>query len=386
MTVRERQWRGKDGRVRTTKVVDFVFTHANGTKERIRKRSPVQTRRGAEAYEREVRNALLQGTYRREETEPEGQQTAPRPPRFDTFSDQYLRAWATPRNKRSTLQDKKSHLRKRLGPRFGRFRIDRIGTKEIDMFTADMLEEEIRPNTINNYLRTLGDMLSAALEWGYISRRPKIRKLKTDSEFDFLEFAECDRLLEAATGQGRTMILVAVRTGLRRGELIALRWEDVDLVAGRLLVRFSATRGVVDVPKSGHGREVPLSRQALRALKAHRHLQGKYVFCRDDGRMLNQDDVPELLHAACRRAGLRKVGWHVLRHTFASHLVMRGEPLKSVQELLGHASITTTMRYAHLSPNVRRDAVNHLDAPAPRHGTYVAHDGAPKSESRLRGG
>jgi site-specific recombinase XerD len=106
--------------------------------------------------------------------------------------------------------------------------------------------------------------------------------------------------------------------------------------------------------------------------------------------MLNQDDVPDPLYRACRKAGLRKVGWHTLRHSFASHLVMRGEPLKSVQELLGHSSITTTMRYAHLSPNVCRDAVNNLDAEAPRHGTWVAHDGAPKSESRphfqFRGG
>ena len=67
------------------------------------------------------------------------------------------------------------------------------------------------------------------------------------------------------------------------------------------------------------------------------------------------------LHRICRKAGLRKIGWHVLRHTFASHLAMRGVPLRGIQELLGHASITMTMKYAHLSPDARRDYVQLLD-------------------------
>ena len=99
----------------------------------------------------------------------------------------------------------------------------------------------------------------------------------------------------------------------------------------------------------------------LAALKGHRHLRGKLVFCAADGRMLTKNECKHPLWRACRRAGLRQVGWHMLRHTFASHLVMRGAPLKAVQELLGHASIEMTMRYAHLSPDARKDAVGLLD-------------------------
>jgi integrase len=193
---------------------------------------------------------------------------------------------------------------------------------------------------------------------------PEIIWLKAPKpEFDFLSFEEAERLLVAADPQWYTMILIALRTGLRQGELIGLRWEDVDLVAGRLLVRQSIVRGNVGTPKSGKPREIPLSEQARTALKRYRHLKGELVFSDQDGNPLNKGECKWPLWRTCKKAGLRRIGWHVLRHTFASHLTMRGVPLKAVQELLGHATIEMTMRYAHLSPSVRRDAVQALDAP-----------------------
>ena len=162
------------------------------------------------------------------------------------------------------------------------------------------------------------------------------------------------------------MIIVGLTTGLRQGELLALRWEDVDLVSGRLLVRRAVTRGVIGTPKSGKSREIPLGRRGARGAQAHRHLRGELVFCDDGGRMLTQGRVQVAARGArARRPGLRRIGWHVLRHTFASHLVMRGAPLKAVQELLGHATIEMTMRYAHLSPDVpqgRRSAAGRRSA------------------------
>src|SRR5215472_14600564 len=129
--------------------------------------------------------------------------------------------------------------------------------------------------------------------------------------------------------------------------------------------RLSNWRGQVGSPKNGRSREVPLSDETVRILKAHRHLRGELVFCDERGESLAYEAGRDPLRRACRRAGLRNVGWHTLRHTFASHLAMRGVPLKAIQELMGHSTIEMTMRYAHLSPTVKRDAVAQLDAPVP---------------------
>ena len=211
---------------------------------------------------------------------------------------------------------------------------------------------------------------------------PKIRRLKVQKpSFDFLDFDEAIRLEDAARkapAPWRAMIPFALWSGLRIGELRALRWDDLDFVSGVLHVR----RAVDDVgdlqpPKGGQARIVDLPKKALALLRKHRHEHGPYVFCQEDGSMLTRwsceprsrgADVPDgPLARICRKAGLRRVGWHMLRHTYASHLMMRGAKPVEVQELLGHASLTMTMRYSHLSPGARRAAAKLLDAAPPRH-------------------
>jgi len=146
------------------------------------------------------------------------------------------------------------------------------------------------------------------------------------------------------------------------------------------VVRQATWQGHVGTPKSGREREIPIADDLLASLKVHRHLRGELVFCREGGRPLDHNRMQHILWRAARRAGLRRVGWHALRHTFASHLVILGRSLKEVQELLGHSSITMTMRYAHLAPQMKVDAVNALAqhaadarrmAPAWHHGDTV---------------
>jgi integrase len=307
-------------------------------------------------------------------------------PTFEKFAEQFM-AIAKTKNKPSEVDTKDMILRVHLNPWFGKKRLDEVGYAEIQDYVARKLrnadddKKGLSKKTVNNHLTVLRRLLMVAKKRTLIDSVPEIEWLKAPKpDFDFFDFDEAARLVTAADGEWRCMIIVALRTGLRQGELLALRWEDVDLQKGLLRVRQSVTRGQVTEPKSGRSRDVPLSDHALSALKLQRHLRGPLVFCAGDGRMLGKEECKHPLWRASKRAGLRRIGWHVLRHSFASHLAMRGVPLKVVQELLGHATMEMTMRYAHLSPNVPRDAVKLLDA---GRGTHVAPNGATASSAAV---
>jgi len=277
--------------------------------------------------------------------------------------------------KPSTIKTKASDFRNHIVPRLGDLRLDEVTYAVIEDFKLALAQSQamrikhkrtLSPKTIHNLLVHVSDMLGVARKRGLFAAVPEIDWIKIPpQEFDFLDFDEAERLIAGATGEWRTMILVATRTGMRKGELLGLRWEDVDLSAGRINVRQNYVKGVFGLPKSGKPREIPMGDDVIEVLRAHRHNRGPLVFCDAAGKVLTEGQLGWPLKRALKRAGLRSIGWHVLRHTFASHLAMRGVPLKVIQELLGHSSIVTTMRYAHLAPHVARDAVRVLDRVRP---------------------
>ncbi len=353
MSVRKR----KDGRWEA-----YVVTKVDGVRERIRKSAA--TKEQALRLERDIRTKLDRGELR----------PATKAPLFSEWAKEFLDVYVSANNKPSEQAAKKTIVETHLVPFFGDMRIDQIGRRTIETYKAKQLKtvtrsgEPTSPKTINNRLTVLRRMLSLAHEYEMIPAVPKVKWLKVpQAKFRFFSFEEAELVLDKAEPEWRPMLLVAMRTGLRRGELLALRWEDVDLTHGRIVVNRSVWKGQEGTPKGGRSREVPLSSEAKEALRSlpSRFAKG-YVF--GDGKTrLTHGEVKHPLWRACVAAGLPKAGWHVCRHTFASHLVMRGVPLKAVQELMGHADIQTTMRYAHLSPDVRTDAVAQLDRrPAPR--------------------
>ena len=285
--------------------------------------------------------------------------------------------YAAVNNKRSEQMAKRRMLDTHLIPYFGRMLLSEIRVRQIEAFKAAQQEggmhgRKLKAKTINNNLAVLSRMLNCAVEWEYLESAPKVRWLKAQRvQMRFLEFEDADRLLQAAEpGLERTMMLVALRTGLRIGELLALRWDDVDLQRRQVHVRQSSMRGHIDTPKSGRSRIVPMTEEVERALRGYRHLRGPLVFCNPDGTHLTDNQTKRHLYRACRKAFLGPFGWHTLRHTFASHLAMRGAPIKAIQELLGHATIDMTMRYAHLSPAAKNQAIDLLER-----GTSVAPEG-----------
>lgn len=365
MSVRLRKWTNTNGSVEERWVIDVAVMLPGKRMQRVRDFSPVNTRRGAEQHERQVRQALLDGTYGKEIQEV---------PTLEQFSEQFLNHART-NNKHSTAKSKADIVRKHLVPEFGRTKLDQISAAKIETFKAKALKQGLTKKSVNNILAVLHKLFVTAEEFGAITGAPRIRWLKAPKpDFDFLTFEEADRLVaHAEPGRWKTMIVVGLNTGLRVGELAGLAWDCVDLVGGRLMVKRAVYRGRLDTPKGGLSREVPLNQAAIDALRAHpRRLGTKWVFPQKDGNFTRnpQHGSVDAIARNAERAGLRRIGWHTLRHSFASHLVMLGKSLKEVQELLGHATIDMTMRYAHLSPQAKKDAVRALDER--RNGTCMA--------------
>jgi len=368
MSVRKEKRRNpRTGEVREKFRVDVVVTMPDGSTKRVSRDAPVQTKRDAEKFEKELRRSILDGTFGQKKKE------AKPVPMFAEFEKEFISNYAESNNKKSEVQTKKGVLRNHLVPAFGAKRLDEIGARDIEAFKSLKVRQGKSEKTVNNMLTILRKLLSVAHEWGVIPFVPKVKWMKVPpNKFDFLTFEEADRLIAAADGEWRAMITLALKTGLRQGELLALAWDDIDLVSGRLVVSRNLSRGEITTPKNGKTREIPLGDDVLAALKRHRHLRGDVVFCTSAGAMFTKGESKHPLWRACKRAGLRRIGWHVLRHTFASHLVMRKAPIKAVQELMGHSTVMMTERYAHLSPDVRKDAVRLLDRAMPHGHAHAA--------------
>lgn len=322
------------------------------------------TRAGAESAEALAIAEVLAGR----EPKPRPIAAEASPTTLRAFAPTFIE-WSSTKNKDSSVTSKRQILRDHIEPALGDIELHELTYARIEDFRIGLIKKTgadgkraLGDKTVNNILTVLHKLLDLACRRSLIVAVPPFEWLKPDaSDFDYLEFAEADKLEAAADEEWRPMIMVGLRCGLRQGELLGLQWDDVDFANGQLNVRHNMVRGKLTTTKNRKGRLVPLGDEVAAALKGARHLRGRFVFCDAEGAHLTTGECKWPLYRACSKAALRRVGWHVLRHSFASHLVMRGVPLNTVRELMGHATMTMTLRYAHLSPDVKHEAVRTLD-------------------------
>ncbi len=292
---------------------------------------------------------------------------------FSEFADKWLCEYAAAHVKPRTFDHYESAIRTHLKPVFGEYRLKDICPEQVDAFKAAKLREGKAPATINKLLVILGAIMKRAVVWRYIRENPVqyVSRVKQNHrEMDYLTPDEIRRLLEDASPEYRPLFATAVLTGARQGELLALRWGDLDLERRILYIRrtYYPGHGFTE-PKSANGRRaIKISPELAAILREHKEATGggggDLIFDNGTG---NPIDATNMLarefRPALERAGLRQVRFHDLRHTYAALQTASGENFKFIQQQMGHASITTTMDlYGHLLPEASEGAGERLDA------------------------
>ena len=307
---------------------------------------------------------------------------------FATFVAGHYTPWLTAQRPRGAEQA--ARLCRVFGPTFDALRLDEITAFAIERWRSGRLTAGAAPATVNRDLAVVKAALARAVEWGLLTTHPlttvRLAKLDRGGIVRYLSPAEETRLRAALAARDAVrraeratanawrrdrgyalwpaygtytdhlapLVLLALHTGLRRGELFGLRWRDLDRTRAVLAVRGNEA-------KTGQTRHVPLNSEARAVLEAWRptHVDaGAYVFPGEDGAPLA--DIKSAWLPIVKAAKITGFRFHDLRHTFASKLVMAGVDLNTVRELLGHADLKMTLRYAHLAPEHKAAAVKKL--------------------------
>jgi len=266
---------------------------------------------------------------------------------FEKFSDEYIKYAKA--NKRSWMRDEISL--KHLIPHFRGMALSKINPRHIEDYKRKRLDK-VKPATINRELTLLKFMFSLAKKWKYASENP-VKEIKFFQEKQYLmrvlDKEEIKRLIKVASNPLRAIIILALNTAMRKSELLNLRWSDIDFADCYIYIKES---------KSNVMRKVPMNSVVTATLKNIKR-ENDFVF---PGPRTGKrySDIFYPFKQACKKATIKDMRFHDLRHTAATLMVMGGIDLVTVKEILGHSDIQMTMRYAHPTPENKRKAVNVL--------------------------
>ena len=272
---------------------------------------------------------------------------------FSQLAEEYVK-WC---QRQRSFRSKRGFI-SQLVQTFGNIPLKRFTTKLIEQYQTERLQKGNKPATANRLIATLKHCMHKGYQWEMLSEETlkRIRQVKLLEENNrrlrYLSKEECHALINACQGNTRAIVITALNTGMRKGEILSLKWDNVDLKHGFILL---------DTTKNGERREIPVNNTLRGVLEGiTRRLDIPYVFY-DSTTGKPYKDIKTSFKTALRRAGIKDFHFHDLRHTFASHLIMAGVDITTVKELLGHKTLTMTLRYAHLAPAHKVKAVDVLD-------------------------
>jgi integrase len=301
---------------------------------------------------------------------------------------EYLESWLSDTARyqvsEGTFERYERTCRNHLLPFFARLKLRDLSAAHVRAFKARKIEEGLNPNTVGVMQGVLSVALNQAVDDGLLPSNPAARvkkaALRGESPMRALSNEEASRLISAAEGtRDEALITLALRTGMRQGELAALRWEDLDLSEkGSVAVRRSAdtrTRTRVSTTKTGEERRVGIGARTVAVLKAHKKRQLEermaasswadpgLVFPNTKGKVRRRDSVMRSLRKRLAEADLPAgIRFHDLRHTAATLAIKQGIPIPTVSKMLGHSDPAMTLRrYAHVLDDMREDAARTMD-------------------------
>jgi len=347
---------------------DFVLSDGSRVRRSLGKHvaSEREAKRAARRLFKEMEQALLD-------------RRAGAPPRvaFSGFADHWFETHVRVNCKPSVQRRYESMIRVHLVPIFEHRELHTLTTEDVEKAKATWSRTKhphtgkpLSAKTVNEHLACLASMLEKAVEWDYLAENParKVKRLRLEPpQHAWLNAEQIAAFLDACR-EGEpawfALVFAGFHTGMRLGELLALRWECVDFDGEQIEVRRSRTRGVTTSPKGHKRRFVPLSKPLAEILRGVPRSAEGLLFVHKDGRPITRDMLKHPFERLYKAAEVPRITPHDMRHSYASLLVSRGAPLNLVQQLLGHVDIQTTLRYAHLAPKDGLPWINNLPVPS----------------------
>ncbi|MEW6570233.1 MAG: tyrosine-type recombinase/integrase [Nitrospirota bacterium] len=276
---------------------------------------------------------------------------------FEELRDRYMKEYSTVhKTPKSSLRDETSF--KHLTQFFSGLTLAEITPSKISEYKSLRKAEGAKPATLARELECFRHALNLAIrEWEWLDRNPfeRVRIEKCNNKIErWMTSEEEQRLLNASLPWLKEIITVALNTGMRQDEILSVKWSQVDF--------FRRTVTLLET-KNKEKRTIPLNQIVLELLKVKSKVTSisGYVFTSHNGTKIDARNLLRAFYSARKKAGLQDVRFHDLRHTFATRLVQAGINIYVVKELLGHKTLTMTMRYAHHYPESLRHGVEILD-------------------------